>query len=344
MIAFDTNKKYVLIKYMEENGIYDAGKAMAITFGDTMLDLKQLCNNMGYELNKDYLEHGRYMRYSILTSTDYIKNVNWYFNNRFVECKDKPSRIINGYRPSLIDITNIQVGDEIVVPHDLYGEIDFICIGKDHDGVGTITLLTKYVLTTMAFDVEEPKHKNKNIQDYGNNRYKWSNLLQWLNSDAPEGEWYKPQHAKDEIVCEYSLVLTDYTTKPGLLYGFSDEFKNQLVTVNKRTKKNTVLYNGKSESVLSKVFLLSATEVGIPAYENDDENDRTYEYFQQNDDKRIARLVSDENNKSYEYWLRTPDVGSSHKVFTVCKSGVMDINWANRIGVGVRFALVLTNK
>lgn len=51
---------------------------------------------------------------------------------------------------------------------------------------------------------------------YGYNRWSESNIRQWLNSDAPAGEWFTPQNPWDRTPAEL-------LAKPGFLYGYSKD-------------------------------------------------------------------------------------------------------------------------
>lgn len=46
----------------------------------------------------------------------------------------------------------------------------------------------------LCFDATEPSNGNSDRRNYGNNRYIYSNLRQWLNSPAAAGQWYTAQH------------------------------------------------------------------------------------------------------------------------------------------------------
>lgn len=335
MISFDTTKKYVLVKFIApENGIYNLGNAVAITFSDTEAYLKALCHTLGYELYVNYpVGYGEFIKYDIIPTDEYIHEVNKYLN----DYKSNDHKIVIPYESPNFNIDDIKVGDEVIVPHDEYGEIDFVCIGKDHDGPGTTTLLTKYLIDTVAFDSEEPNHRNRKIREYGNNRYRTSNLLQWMNSDKPAVKWYTPQHANDTPP---NGIVYNYLSKPGLLYGFSEEFKSQLVTVKKETLKNDVLYNGGIEYVSSKLFLLSTTEIGVM----DTMEGSIYEYFNKYGNDVIFTYPTYDKEKRRppeEWWLRTPSETSSSVEYL---AGGLFAATEARFTHGLRFALVMKNR
>lgn len=231
---------------------------------------------------------------------------------------------VNNY---VVNVESLNVGDEITITHDVYGDVPFIVIGKNHDGEGTATILSKEILQLLPVDAKEPNNSDSNRKNNGNNRYLYSNLLQWMNSESEAGKWYTAKHSADQSPDSTTVVSHNpYANKAGFLHGFSDDFKRQLVTVNKTTAKNTVTDGGGSETVSSKAFLLSTTEVGL-ANENNIAEGTIYEYFRNNNtnEQRIAYPstyclnnaggYTDTNfaeGKGWYYWLRTPLSGYSY--------------------------------
>ena len=259
----------------------------------------------------------------------------------------------------VVDVESLSVGDEVTINHAVYGEVPFICIGKNHDGAGTATLLSKEILQLLPFDAKEPSNSDSNRKSNGNNRYLYSNLLQWMNSEAAAGQWYSAKHSADQSPNSTDVVTYNpYADKAGFLHGFSDDFKQQLVTVNKTTAKNTVTDGGGSETVSSKAFLLSTTEVGL-ANENSIAEGTIYEYFSKNntDAQRIAypstyclnnaggyTSTSFAEGKAWHYWLRTPYSGTSYDERTVHTSGTLS-NYSAYYGyIGLRVGLTIANQ
>ena len=210
-----------------------------------------------------------------------------------------------------IDVSNVSIGDEVIIPHDIYGDIPFIIIGINHDTNNSVTLLSKNIVRCLAFSTIA-----------FNNRYKYSNILHWMNSDK----------------------------RGGLLKGFSSDIINQMIEVPKRTS----VYTGRYEDISSKIFLLSRTEVGL-GNENDIEEGNTYDYFSQNntDERRITYHSKYAVNNSvyngssfnttneWHWWLRTPDCSCASSACIVNSSGALDYYYADIGNIGVRFALVL---
>ena len=90
-------------------------------------------------------------------------------------------------------ISTLSVSDKIEVSVNsdyqsrLGNKIIFVVADKNHAGYpdNSVTLITEKIIQLMCFDAKEPKNTtNKYIKAYGNSRYSYSNILQWLNSSA----------------------------------------------------------------------------------------------------------------------------------------------------------------
>ena len=109
----------------------------------------------------------------------------------------------------------------------------------------------------LQFDALENATDNPNPitarKSNGNNRWAYSNVRQFLNSDAIAGEWYTPQHEYD--------VAPSYKTSAGFLNAFTDAEKNTIVV---RTNKCILDKNdgGGTETFQDKIWLPSSYEVG----------------------------------------------------------------------------------
>lgn len=91
---------------------------------------------------------------------------------------------------------------------------------------------------------------------YGNNRWKYSAVRQYLNSDANAGEWWTPQTVFDR-------APDVATTKKGWLAGVPDEFKQILTPVKVKTAVPTAIGTGDEDEfdvTYDKVFLPSLNE------------------------------------------------------------------------------------
>lgn len=147
------------------------------------------------------------------------------------------------------------------------------------------------------FDNKEPSNKN-NRDIAGNNRYIWSNLHQWLNSDKPANQWYAAQHQYD--------APPDYTNINGFLYEWNESERNVLDSTNWIVTRHSA-DGGGSEVFQSRVTLPSTTEMGL----NVDTGGGRLDIFN-NDTDRKARLA---------YWCRTPHTGLAYNVMVVYNTG-----------------------
>ena len=223
--------------------------------------------------------------------------------------------------------------------------------GHTGDPTGSTTLETRDIITLKAFDAMEPNNDNSGRQQYGNNRYLYSNILQWLNSDSESNQWYTAQHLADQKPDSSSVYnsINPYDVEAGFLSNFSDSFKAALQEANKITVKNTITDEGGSESVSSKIFLLSTTEVGL-ANENSIAEGSIYLYYSNNNtnDGRKKNLANDAAKGDYStatspwaWWLRTPRYNSSYISRIVYTSGALNNSNAFDGRMGISPALCI---
>lgn len=212
------------------------------------------------------------------------------------------------------------------------------------------TLLTDKIVTLKAFDAKEPNNSNNDRKNYGNNRYAYSNILSWLNSEKQD--WYKNKHSQDQTPDTTNVSQGPYNSEPGFLNGFSYGFKKLLKSVGKVTAKNTVTDSGGSETVYSKIFLLSNTEVGL-ANENNIAEGSLYSYFSDNS-KRIAYATQEcidnvpsggskpsDTTTAWHWWLRTPYASDSYSARSVRSGGTLNSSHACLGNFGVRPACAI---
>ena len=214
---------------------------------------------------------------------------------------------------------------------------------KNHNGYpsNSVTLITDKIISLKAFDGEESKNSNSDRRSYGNNYYKYSNLLQWLNSD--KNSWYKAQHGADAPPTSGNTTYNPYDSEPGFLYNFSKNFKEVMLETSLKTVRHS-LDGGGSENVASKMFLASSTEVGL-ANEGGTAEGSKFPIFD-GDSSRKAYLTQEAVNKSnytsvntsdsHWWWLRTPYTSSSYNVRYVGGDGSLYWNVAYYGGSGVR--------
>lgn len=90
--------------------------------------------------------------------------------------------------------------------------------------LGTLSSATKYGNSGM---------NNLQRAGYGYNRWSQSAIRQWLNSDAPAGEWWTPQNVHDRPPQQLA-------TLPGFMAGLPDDIKAVLKPIKVTTALNTV--------------------------------------------------------------------------------------------------------
>lgn len=227
--------------------------------------------------------------------------------------------------------------------------------GHTGDPDGSTGLVTKNIISLKCFDALESGNSDSNRKQYGNNRYSQCNLLQWLNSDAAAGEWYSAQHSADAAPtnANVSSNYNEYDKEAGFLAKFSDQMKNALLDVTKKTAKNTVTDGGSYENVASKIFLLSTTEVGL-ANENSIAEGSIYSLFN-TASERIAYPTAEavakseytnanlNTSKAWYWWLRTPNASFSYGVRYVNTDGSLGDSSAFYGYRGVRPACVVSS-
>lgn len=248
-------------------------------------------------------------------------------------------------------ISNLPVGALVKdITTKYYGSpIVWVIADKNHAGypANSVTLLSKYILTLKCFDAMEPSNPSGNRRNYGNNRYLYSNIRQWLNSAAGPGAWYTAQHAYDAPPTEANVFngYNEYDGEAGFQNDFSANFRNALLSTSLTVVKAT-FDGGGTETVVDKVFLLSTTEVGLAdesgiaegsklALFSDSVNRLAYPtaLCVSNSEYTHTNLKTD---SPWHWRLRTPDASSFYLVRRVNTDGSLDAN-AARSGIsGIR--------
>ena len=139
--------------------------------------------------------------------------------------------------------------------------------GHNGDPSNSTTLEFRDIITLRCFDAKESTNPNSERATDGNNRYLYSNILQWLNSNASAGNWYTAQHAYDAIpsqqnVNDDQVVGNAYDSDAGFLTYLSNSLRSALLTCTKISRLTNV-DGGTYENVSSKIFLLSRSEIGL---------------------------------------------------------------------------------
>ena len=238
------------------------------------------------------------------------------------------------------DITTKYCGSPIV----------WVIADKKHAGypANSVTLLSKYILTLKCPDAKEPSNTDSgNRQNYGNNRYLYSNIRQWLNSAASAGAWYSAQHAYDAPPTNENVRsnFNEYDAEAGFQNDFSANFRNALLSTSLTVVKANDDGDG-TETVVDKVFLLSTTEVGLAdesgiaegsklALFSDSANRQAYPtaLCVSNSEYTSTNLKTD---SPWNWWLRTPNTLVAHSVRCIASNGFRDSVVAFRGRNGIR--------
>lgn len=224
---------------------------------------------------------------------------------------------------------------------------------KNHAGYpsNSVTLVTNQIIKMLCFDATEPSNGNSDRRGYGNNRYIYSNLRQWLNSPAAAGQWYTAQHSADQTP-DSSHVWNGANPYSGLA-GFLNAF-----TANERAALlNTTITVGKSstdgggtETCTDKIFPLSCTEVGLSG---DHVCGSKLAIFSDNSSRIATVTASCVANSNYSgnpgsgaawyYWLRDAYAGSAYYARRVVSGGTLSGDLACRGDLGLRPACNLSS-
>lgn len=251
---------------------------------------------------------------------------------------------------------SLSVGAKIEVPvlsayQSRFGsKIVFKIADKNHSGYpsNSVTLITEKIIQNMASDAKEPSNSNSDRKNYGNNRHIYSNLLQWLNSNAAAGAWYSAKHSADQAPTTKNTHVTynPYTSWAGFLAMLDPKFVAELLTTTLTVVKSTT-DGGSYETFTAKMFLASTTEVGL-ANENNIAEGSLLALFS-NDASRVAyptaECVSNADgytnsgfatSKGWYWWLRTPNSSSASNVRNVYSDGSLRYSSACNGSFGVR--------
>lgn len=149
------------------------------------------------------------------------------------------------------------------------------------------------LLGNKIWDNKEPSNSDSNRRNYGNNRYIYSNIHQWLNATKATS-WYTAQHSTD--------AAPDYSSQAGFLSGWSENHIAALDSATLTTSRASV-DGGGTETFVARVALMSTTELGLQSGTGGGRLD-------------IFNSDGDRSTGS-NYWTRTPypsDSGVAHRV------------------------------
>ena len=229
---------------------------------------------------------------------------------------------------------------------------------KNHSGypANSVTLITEKIIDLRGFDGKEAGNTDANRDSYGSNRYRTSNLRQWLNSGGLANAWFTAQNLTDGTANTNNHDAppidanmnqpTGYYDKDGFLNCFSTQELASILNTTLTVAKNTVTDGGSSESVTDKIFLPSTTEVGL-ANENSiaegsllplfsDATSRLTYLTQQAFSNTLSVSKPTAIGNAWYWWLRTPYSSNSCDVRGVYAGGSLGGSVAYGGHVGVR--------
>lgn len=150
-------------------------------------------------------------------------------------------------------LNSLPLGAKVKFGKFLNADLIWIVADKNHTGypANSVTLLAERIIYEMAFDAKESSSG-------GNTHYGYSNLRQWLNSNAVAGKWYSSQHTADVSPSSNEVVDgVTYSTWAGFLNGFSDKERGAILPT-------TLSYyeDGSHLSCVDNVFIIGSNEMG----------------------------------------------------------------------------------
>ena len=138
-------------------------------------------------------------------------------------------------------------------------------------------------LGNKILDAAEPNNSNSDRRNYGNNRYIYTNLHQWLNAEKGANQWFVKAHNAD--------TPPDYQNQAGFLNGWKKEELDLLELAEWTVTKSGTDGSGK-ETFRSRVVLPSITEMGFSSEGGGSKLD----IFNSDSDRQTGST----------YWTRTP--------------------------------------
>ena len=251
-------------------------------------------------------------------------------------------------------LSSLAVGTKIEVPvlsayQSRFGaKIVFKIADKNHSGYpsNSVTLITEKIIQLMCFDAKEASNSNSDRKQYGNNRYQYSNILQWLNSNAAAGAWYSAKHGQDAPPTNANVWdnKNEYDAWAGFLAMLDPKFVAELLNTTLTVVKSST-DGGSYETFAAKMFLASTTEVGL-ANENGIAEGSRLALFS-NDASRVAYPTAEcvknseytsgslNTSSGWYWWLRTPNSSNASYVRDVYSGGTLlyDSAWLGNGGV-----------
>lgn len=163
----------------------------------------------------------------------------------------------------------------------------------------------------------------------GYNNWEFSNIRQWLNTDATANSWFTPSHVGDSA--------PSYSSQAGFLSGFSTEFRSILTPTRSGVSANTVTDSNTNYYTYDKIFLPSMYEVNLDSsYSHEGPRFALYANAQNAD--RIKYQLNSQSSASY-WRARSPyrsTVSSGYRVGSNGSSSNLVVSQPNRIAPACR--------
>ncbi len=234
-------------------------------------------------------------------------------------------------------LSNLPVGALVQDPSTTYlgSPLTLKIRAKNHTGYpsNSVTVQTENMICLKGFDGKEASSTDSNRKSYGNNRWIYSNIRLWLNSDL--ASWYTAQHSTDASPASGIVPYNPYDTEAGFLTGFSENMKEAMMDTTLTVGKATV-DGGGTETCTDKVFFPSCTEVGLSG---DHTCGTLMEAFVDNTSRIMTPTAEAVANSDYTstsfkvgsgwyWWLRDAYASYSYYVRFVNSSGTLSCSGA----------------
>ena len=234
--------------------------------------------------------------------------------------------------------------------------IVWLVADKNHSGYpsNSVTLVSEKIIKMLCFDAKEPSNTDIDRKNYGNNRYVYSNIHQWMNSSAGANAWYAAQHSADAPpsaanVWPYgNVAVNPYQSAAGFLNSFTTNERNSLLNTTITVGKSST-DGGGTETCQDKIFSLSCTEVGLTGDHVCGSKLAIFSDSYSRMAKVTAECVANSNypsnpaaNASWYWWLRDAYASSSGFAYFVPADGTLSRNYVCNGYFGLRPACNLS--
>ena len=234
--------------------------------------------------------------------------------------------------------------------------IVWLVADKNHNGYpsNSVTLVSEKIIKMLCFDAKEPTNSDINRKNYGNNRYIYSNIRQWMNSSASANSWYTAKHSADappsaaNVWLYGNVAVNPYQSAAGFLNSFTTNERNSLLNTTITVGKSST-DGGGTETCQDKIFSLSCTEVGLTGVHVCGSKLAIFSDSYSRMAKVTAECVANSNypsnpaaNASWYWWLRDAYASSSGFAYFVPADGTLSRNYVCNGYFGLRPACNLS--